>query len=506
MTADNSERDPLQRARIEKGRTLSERGIPTYRNGFVPTERMGGLRGRIGDLDTIALEARPPETVRIAGRILAVRSFGKAVFLSVVDGTGALQLFVRHGDASEAARALLPDLDVGDFVGAEGRPMRTRTGELSLLVRELTLLTKAVRPLPEKWHGLQDIAARYRQRYVDLVANPEVADVVRARAVVLASLRRTLDERGFWEVETPVMGAVASGAVARPFTTHHNTLDLKLHLRVAPELYLKRLLVGGLDRVYEIARCFRNEGVSARHNPEFTMLEAYQAYATYEDAMVLVEVLVRGAAKDLRARLPQIAAPFPDLNAPFPRVRLLDAVAKAIDFSAEKVRDAEVLRTWHLNVTPPADRAAIEKLTWGERAFAIFEERVEPTFGTAPVFVIDYPADVSPLARRKDGDPTLVDRFELYVGGREVANAFSELNDPAEQLDRFKGQADARARGRSEDEAMAYDADYVRALEYGMPPAAGIGIGVDRLLMLLTCRDSIREVITFPLLRPDEGY
>jgi lysyl-tRNA synthetase class 2 len=338
---------------------------------------------------------------------------------------------------------------------------------------------------------------------VDLVANPEVADVVRARAVVARALRTVLDERDFLEVETPTMATLAGGATARPFVTHHNALDLDLYLRVAPELYLKRLLVGGLDRVYEMARCFRNEGVSARHNPEFTMLEAYQAYATYEDAMELVESLVRRAASDVRARFPDRFGRTIDLDRPFRRARLLDLAREATGLSEAEFADEDALRRWHLANVAPDARAAAEKLTHGERVFAIFEERAEPRIGPDPVFVVDYPADVSPLARRKDTDPTLVDRFELYVGGREIANAFSELNDPIDQAERFRAQAALRARG--DDEAMAFDADYVRALEYGMPPAAGIGVGVDRLVMLLTGRESIREVIAFPLLRPEDG-
>jgi len=500
---DNSERDAVTQARLEKIARLRKDGNNPYRNGFAPTERLGALRARLEAEDAAALEARGGERIRVAGRVLAIRSFGKACFLSIVDATGALQLFVRKQDASDEAFALAADLDVGDFVGAEGPPMRTRTGELSVLVQGLVLLTKAVRPLPEKWHGLADVAIRYRQRYVDLVANPEVGDVVRARAIVLRSLRAVLDDRAFLEVETPTMATIAGGATARPFVTHHNALDLDLYLRVAPELYLKRLLVGGLDRVYEMARCFRNEGVSTRHNPEFTMLEAYQAYATYEDAMELVETLVRRAAADLRARFGDRSWCAIDLDRPFRRARLFDLAREATGLGEAEFADPKALCRWHLEGLPAEARAAAAMLTHGERVFAIFEDRAEPRLGQDPVFVVDYPADVSPLARRKDSDPALVDRFELYIGGREIANAFSELNDPIDQADRFRAQAVLRARG--DEEAMAFDADYVRALEYGMPPAAGIGVGVDRLVMLLTGSESIRDVIAFPLLRPEEG-
>ncbi len=426
---------------------------------------------------SIAADARH---YTIAGRLTALRSFGKAVFADLRfrsdgPGGGRLQILFRKEKLAPQTVAWFDHVDLGDFIAVRGPLMRTRKGEKTLLCSEVTFLGKALRAPPEKWHGLVDVETRYRQRYVDLFANPEVARVFAARSLIVREIRRFLDDRGFLEVETPILHPLVGGATARPFVTHHNALDMDLFLRIAPELYLKRLIVGGLERVYDLGRCFRNEGVSTRHNPEFTMLEAYMAYATYETLMDLVETLIVEVDERLRKALPEFgtARPF-SLSRPFRRLTMAEAV-RAVD--------------------PAAADAG------GERLFEAFETKVEPALGPEPVFVVGYPVEVSPLARKSDADGRWVDRFELFLGGREVCNAFNELNDPTEQAERFQAQVKAKARGN--DEAMDYDADYVRALEYGMPPTAGLGLGIDRLAMALCNQASIRDVILFPLLRPE---
>ena len=481
--------------------------------------------------------------VRVAGRVMALRSTGGLSFLKLRDGTGEIQLMLDQAAMGERYERL-GDVDVGDFVEATGRLTASKRGELSVLPAEFRLVTKAYRPLPEKWHGLQDVELRYRQRYVDLVANPDVADVFRARSHVVRAVRAVLDERGFLEVETPTMHTLVGGAAAKPFVTHHNVLDMQLFMRIAPELYLKRLLVGGLDRVYEIGRCYRNEGISTRHNPEFTMLEFYQAYATYADLMDLTEVLLRGVDERLAQAMPSAhgkwrdARPF-TLEQPFVRLPMEEAVAVAAERTAipawlEAVERGggrglvELLRGEFADSIKEWSRSSprAKGLDWsnlrkglakcdndGERLFACYEYVVEPFLAqdyrsddgkhSVPVFVKDYPFEVSPLARRNDARPELVDRFELFIHGRELCNAFSELNDPEDQADRFRAQAEKKARGV--EESMDFDEDYVRALEHGMPPAAGFGMGIDRLVMALTNAASIRDVIFFPLLRPDAG-
>ncbi|MCS6798893.1 MAG: lysine--tRNA ligase [Myxococcota bacterium] len=436
---------------------------------------------------------------------------------------------VQHGPLGERLR----HADLGDHLLVRGRRMRTRTGDRALCCDELVHLGKALRPPPDKWHGLTDVEKRYRERYVDLWVHAEVAAVFRARSAIVGALRRFLDARGFLEVETPVLHPLRGGATARPFRTHHHALDLELYLRIAPELYLKRLLVGGFERVYEIGRCFRNEGISTRHNPEFTMLEAYQAHATHEDLMDLVEAMVCAADRALRESCPQLdvdSARSFVLEPPFPRVALRDAIAERLERAG---RDgvpptpwSDLLRPQDLDDPGAIDDAFARRARqcdeierrqlagadgWGARLFLLYELIVEPVlpvlYRTAdghrslPVFVTGHPTDVSPLARPNDDDPRIVDRFELYLDGREVANAFSELNDPDVQAERFRQQLERRARG--DEEAMDYDADFVRALEYGMPPAAGLGVGIDRLVMTLAGQPSIRDVILFPLLRPE---
>ncbi|MDP9037007.1 MAG: lysine--tRNA ligase [Myxococcota bacterium] len=480
------------------------------------------------------------QTVRVCGRVIALRSTGGLTFARVRDRTGELQLMLDQtvlGDRYER----LAEIDVGDFLHATGRLTASKRGELSVAATGIRLVTKSYRPLPEKWHGLTDVELRYRQRYVDLIANPPVADVFRARSQIVKAARAVLDAEGFLEVETPTLHPLIGGAAARPFVTHHNSLDMRLYLRIAPELYLKRLVVGGMERVYEIGRCYRNEGISTRHNPEFTMLEFYWAYATYDDLMDFTERLLRGIDAGVAGSMPAAhalwkeARPF-TLDLPFARVPMETAVALAATRTAipewvAGVADRGGAGLGHLLQVDFVDRIKdwakasprAKSLDWGnlrralakcesdgERLFACYEYVAEPflteDYRTAdgrhslPVFVKDYPYEISPLARRNDARPELTDRFELFVHGRELCNAFSELNDPDDQAARFQAQVEKKARG--EEEAMDYDEDYVRALEYGMPPTAGFGLGIDRLVMALTNSASIRDVILFPLLRP----
>ncbi|MBW1810910.1 MAG: lysine--tRNA ligase, partial [Deltaproteobacteria bacterium] len=388
-------------------------------------------------------------------------------------------------------------IEVGDIVGVQGSPVRTRTGELSIHAKSLKLLTKSIRPLPEKWHGLKDVELRYRRSYLDLTVNQSVADVFILRAKILKKLREFFDSRGYLEVETPMMHTLAGGATARPFVTHHNALDMQLFMRVAPELFLKRLLVGGLERVYELNRCFRNEGISTQHNPEFSMLEFYQAYATYTDLMELTEQLLGWLASELKGTK-VLTCQDQEINfePPFARITVKESLAKALSIDVEQFGRRDDL----LKLADQHHVSVSDDWESGKILMALFEEKVEASL-IQPTFVYDFPLDVSPLSRQKDGQPDLVDRFELYISGREMANAFSELNDPDEQRDRFTAQMEAKAKG--DQEAMPFDDDYIRALEYGMPPAAGEGIGIDRLVMLFADVPSIRDVILFPLLKPE---
>jgi lysyl-tRNA synthetase class 2 len=457
--------------------------------------------------------------------VLFLRAFGAMTFVRLRDRTGELQVLCDQSVLGEAY-ARLEDLDLGDFIEASGGSMATKRGELSIGARELRLITKAYRPLPTKT-SFRDVESRYRQRYVDLVANKNVADVFRARSHIVTGLRAFLDARDFLEVETPTMHSLVGGAVAKPFSTHHNALDLDLFMRIAPELYLKRLVVGGFERVYEIARCYRNEGISTRHNPEFSMLEFYQAYASYETLMDLTEELLRFTDAHLAAQMPEQHAAWKAERKftfdRFVRVSMHKAITEAL---ARADLPPDVTAGVHLDDAPikvwaKAAKAAGRVIDWtnyrqgakkcgssGERVFCAYEYLAEPFLHddythdghSLPVFVTDYPFEVSPLARKKDSDPSLVDRFELFVHGQELCNAFSELNDPEDQAARFQAQVDAKVRGA--EETMDFDHDYIRALEYGMPPAAGFGMGVDRLTMMLTGSASIRDVILFPLLRP----
>jgi len=415
---------------------------------------------------------------------------------TAVEVVARLQVYAQKERLGDEGYAFFQTLDVGDIVGVWGHPFRTRTKELTIEAQGIRLLAKGLRPLPEKWHGLADVEARYRQRYVDLMVNPEVRKVFETRSRVVRLLRRFFEERGFLEVETPMMQSIAGGAAARPFMTHHNALDIELYLRVAPELFLKRLLVGGFERVFELNRNFRNEGISVRHNPEFTMLEFYQAYATYEDLMKLTEELFETLAREVVGSL-QVPCgdQTVDLTPPWRRLTLPEAIAIHGGADLQAISAIEGLRAFAKQKALPVDLQA----SYGKLLVEIFEETAEAQL-VQPTFIVGYPLEVSPLARKNDTNPAMVDRFELYIGGRELANAFSELNDPADQKQRFLEQMEARKAG--DETANPIDEDYVRALEYGMPPAAGEGIGVDRLVMFFTNSPSIRDVILFPLLRP----
>jgi len=486
--------------------------VNPFGNGFTPRHLAADLAARYGDLPVEEIAKEPGEW-SIAGRCLAIRSFGKAAFLRVRDRSGEIQVWVKKDKVGDRAFEIFKLLDVGDVVAAEGPATRTKTGELTVEARTFTILTKALRPLPEKWHGLTDVEARYRQRYVDLVVTPGVRETFVRRAKIVTTMRRFFDDRGYLEVETPVLHKPeeAGGAAAKPFETHHNALDLDLKLRIATELHLKRLVVGGFDRVYEIGRIFRNEGIDRRHNPEFTSIEFYQAYATHEDLVKLTEELLHElAVKVTGSAKVTFQGQEIDLTPPFPRFSMLELGARALGLSPD---DALAGRGLAEAVARAAARENDSEGAWkleqaarrspGEAiaiAFEVFCERELPK--DRPAFVVDFPLETSPLSRRRDADPRLVDRFELFVAGMEVANAFSELNDPHDQRARFEAQVRARATG--DDEAMPYDEDFVRALEIGMPPTAGEGIGIDRLAMLLSDSASIRDVVLFPLLKTRE--
>lgn len=455
------------------------------------------LHAAYGDKENAELDAKPCR-VRVAGRMLAKRMMGKASFARLRDLSGDIQLFIQKNALPEGLYEDFKSWDLGDILGAEGAVFKTKTGELSVKVDALRLLTKSLRPLPEKFHGLADQETRYRQRYVDLMMNESTRVTFKLRSAMVAYIRDFFNRRGFLEVETPMMQPIPGGATARPFITHHNALDMQLYLRIAPELYLKRLVVGGFEKVYEINRSFRNEGLSTRHNPEFTMLEFYLAYADYRDLMDLTEELLRGMAQTLlsSATIPYQGESY-DFGQPFRRLTVREAVLHFNPaITAAELDDLDAARRIAKNLG--VDVRAEHGL--GRVQLDIFEQTVEHQLRD-PTFITAYPTEVSPLARRNDADPTITDRFELFVGGREIANGFSELNDPEDQAERFRKQAEAKAAG--DHEAMHYDADYIRALEYGLPPTAGEGIGIDRLVMLFADQPSIRDVLLFPHLRPE---
>jgi lysyl-tRNA synthetase class 2 len=510
------------------GGKVAREDIASAREAAKPAHRDGKYA-----VDAVAAIATTKGPMHIAGRVIALRSTGGLSFIRLRDRTGEIQLMLDESSLGEVY-GRLTDIDVGDIIEAKGTLTASKRGELSIAPTDFRLLTKAYRPLPEKWHGLTDVETRYRQRYVDLIANPDVQNVFRARSHIVRALRNILDGQGFLEVETPTMHTLIGGAAARPFVTHHNTLDMRLFMRIAPELYLKRLVVGGLERVYELGRCYRNEGISTRHNPEFTMLEFYQAYATYETLMDFTEAILRGADRALADAMPDAhqawAKDRPFTFETFARVPMADAVKAAAqktaigDWNIEagalvtllRADFGEKIKEWSKS-SPRAKkidwsnfRKAMQKVdSDGEGLFALYEYLGEPFLTedythdgrSVPVFIKDYPFEVSPLARRNDDDPAFCDRFELFVHGRELCNAFSELNDPEDQASRFDAQVAKKERGA--EETMDYDEDYIRALEHGMPPAAGFGMGIDRLTMMLTNAPSIRDVILFPLLRPE---
>jgi lysyl-tRNA synthetase class 2 len=484
--------EELMRQRREKLEQWRALGVPPYAYRFEPTHHAADALAR-----GAAVTEEPGERVRLAGRLMTLRGHGKAGFAHLLDGSGKIQLYFRADQLGEAFRRY-ELLDVGDWVGVSGPLFRTRTGEITVRVESVELLAKSMRPLPEKWHGLKDPETRFRQRYADLFMNLEVRETFRRRARLTAALREGLDAQGYLEVETPVLQPLYGGAFARPFVTRHHALDMDLYLRISNELYLKRLLVGGLERVYEFSRDFRNEGMDRSHNPEFTMLEYYQAFADLGDMLALTEALVSGAVERARGvkQFDYQGQPL-DWTPPWPHVSLLDAVSEQV---GENVR---ALDAAHLErLTAARGIATRPGLGPGGLIDALFGELVQPRL-TQPTFVLDYPAELSPLARASRTTPGLVERFELFAAGMELANAFSEQNDPEAQRRAFEDQMALRARG--DEEAQMMDLDYVRALEYGMPPAGGVGIGIDRLTMLVCDARSIREVILFPQLRPEEG-
>ena len=488
---DMPEQVEVRKQKLEK---LKASGAAVYPNDFRPTHSATALVARFGGASDDELGAAPKD-IRVAGRIVAIRRMGKASFFHLQDRRQRLQVYIQQNAVGEETYGLFRGLDVGDIVGVEGHLFRTRTKELTLEARQIRLLAKCLRPLPEKWHGLADVEARYRQRYLDLMVNPQARELFEKRSRIVRSLRRFFEERDFLEVETPMMQAIPGGATARPFITHHNTLDMDLYLRVAPELFLKRLVVGGFERVFELNRNFRNEGISVRHNPEFTMVEFYQAYATFEDLMELTEELFVGLAKEVCGGLQITYGDHRiDLTPPWARLTIGEAIIAHGGASNEEIQSLEGLRQFAARKDLHIDLSA----AYGNVLVEVFEEVAEAQL-IQPTFITGYPIEVSPLARKNETNPAMVDRFELYIGGRELANAFSELNDPADQRQRFLEQMEARKAG--DDTANPIDEDYVRALEYGMPPAAGEGIGIDRLVMLLTNSPSIRDVILFPLLR-----
>ena len=457
--------EDFQNDRLQKVERLRAAGIDPYSRGFKPTHSSVAAKELIGDLERT-------DPVSVAGRLMVKRQQGGLVFADLQDGKGRIQLMANRSILGDEEFARFADLDLGDIIGVTGPVFRTKRGEITVEVQSFQLLTKSLRPMPEKWHGLRDVEIRYRQRYVDLIANPEVREVFRARTRIITAIRGLLDERGFIDVDTPILQEIPGGGHARPFMTHHNSLDRDLYLRIALELHLKRLLVGGFERVYEIGRAFRNEGLSPRHNPEFTLFESYQAYADYEDVMQLVEDIIVVSA--MAAGTPLETAyqgESVNLTPPFRRARMADLVLEH------------------------TGRHAV-----GEELNDLFEEHVEPRL-REPTFVIDYPIEISPLARPRDDDPRFVERFELIILGREYANAFTELTDPIDQRARFESQAAMRAAGNVEAHPM--DEDFLRAVEYGLPPCGGLGMGIDRLIMLLTDQPAIRDVILFPVMKSE---
>ncbi len=486
----------LIQQRFKKLAEIGAMGVRPYAGRFEVSISSQKLLDAYGQATKEELENNKV-TATLAGRIIAMRNFGKACFCHIQDGSGKTQLYLQKNTLGDDSYALFKKLDIGDFIGVTGFLFRTKTNELTLDVEKFTLLSKSLRPLPEKWHGLTDVELRYRQRYVDLIVNPEVKQVFITRTKVIQAIRSFLNERGYLEVETPMMQSIPGGATAKPFKTHHNALDMDLYLRIAPELYLKRLLVGGFEKVYEINRNFRNEGISTRHNPEFTMLEFYTAYADYRDLLDMTELMISSVAKEvLGTTTVQSEGHAIELAPPWKRITFLDSlreagVADEVLIDAAKARDFAKKQGTRLKGGEPLGKLLSE----------IFDAMVEPKL-IQPTFVTDYPTDISPLSKKREDNPDYVERFELFVVGRELANAFSELNDPVDQKARFSKQVSEREAG--DEEAHQMDEDFIRALEHGMPPAAGEGIVIYLLVMLLTVSTSIRDVILFPQLKKEQ--
>lgn len=491
-----NEAEDLFLQRREKLKDLRDQGNP-YPNNFRRDSLAADLYKEYEQANSELLQQKK-QSFRLAGRVMLKRDMGKSLFLDIQDMSGKMQVYVKQDNLHTKNFEAVKRLDLGDIVGIAGVLFRTKTNQLSIKAKEVDLLSKSLRPLPDKFHGLSesDKEQRYRQRYLDLMTNEKTRKIFQIRSQLINEIRQFLNRRGFVEVETPMMHVLPGGALARPFTTHHNALDMELFLRVAPELHLKRLVIGGMEKVFEINRNFRNEGLSTRHNPEFTMLEFYQAYADYHDLMDLTEQLVRELAQTLlgSGQLTYQGETY-DLSKPFKRLSVLNAI---LEYNPQwQIKDVTELGSLQKMA---ADLKIPHSDSIGQLQFALFEETVEPKL-KQPTFIIEYPIEVSPLARRNNQDPQLADRFELYIGGRELANGFSELNDPEDQAARFKQQSLAKSAGDLE--AMPYDEEYIQALEYGLPPTAGEGIGIDRLAMLLTDSPSIRDVILFPLMRPE---
>jgi len=490
------ETDILRQQRIKKLDELRNEGIDPYPNSFRVDTTTQQIRQAFEHLTKEELD-QAEGRYALAGRIMSVRNFGKAAFFHFQDRSGTLQAFLQKKSDNDFFQ-LFKKLDIGDFVGVIGKPFRTKTDELTLQVEHLCLLAKSLQPLPEKWHGLTDIETRYRQRYLDLIMNRRTKTVFEQRSLIIRLIRDFLVARDFLEVETPMMQAKAGGATARPFKTHHHALGTELYLRIAPELYLKRLVIGGIERVFEINRNFRNEGISTQHNPEFTMLEFYQAYATYEDLMRLTEEMIGHVSQSLLGTLTvEYQGELLEFAPPWKRISLKESLAAIGGFAPDFLRNPEKIMAFlegrSVKITGRESLGRLHTM--------LFESAVEPNL-IQPTFVVNYPVDVSPLSRRREEEPSEVERFELFIAGREIANAFSELNDPLDQEERFLKQLEERR--EDEDHPPELDEDFVRALEYGMPPTAGEGVGIDRLVMILTDSPSIRDTILFPLLRPDK--
>jgi len=492
-----SEESQVLRQRKQKAQELRETGIELYPNDFRVEDQLADIRESYQDWreEDLAQEER---IFVCAGRIMSMRSFGRATFMHIKDSSDSLQVYIKKEVVGKDEYDLFKKVDIGDFVGVKGTLFRTKTGELTLLAQEAKMLSKSLRPLPEKWHGLRDVETRYRQRYVDLIVNDKIREVFIKRSRIIKYIQDFMRSHGYLEVETPMMQPIPGGATARPFKTFHNALGIDLYLRIAPELYLKRLLVGGFEKVFEINRNFRNEGISFQHNPEFTMLEFYQAYATFEDLMPFTEEMICTVAQKLNGSLQlTYQGKEIDLSRPWPRYRLTESLVSFGGLEPDEVEDETKLRA-------RAEALSIHAtgLERGKLLTKLFDALVEPKL-EQPTFITHYPLDVSPLSRRNKDDSSLVDRFELFIAGYEIANGFSELNDPVDQKERFLQQMAARKAG--DEEAHFMDEDYIRALEYGMPPAAGEGVGVDRMVMVFSDLPSIRDVILFPHLRPERG-